>query len=69
MKSLKLSFVLFSSLVLPKVADPQDSQQHLLLEAILTNYDVSRTETLVYLRVFSDGLQKHIQCAKLTLER
>jgi hypothetical protein len=26
-----------------------------LLEVVLTTYDVSRTETLVYLRVFSDG--------------
>ena len=33
----------------------QDSGKTQLLEVVATTYDVSRTETLVYLRVFSDG--------------
>jgi hypothetical protein len=39
----------------PKLLNPQESQKSSLLEVILTTYNVSRTETLVYLRVFSDG--------------
>jgi hypothetical protein len=39
----------------PKLVDSQESKPALLLEVILTTYDVSRTETLVHLRVFSDG--------------
>jgi hypothetical protein len=54
-KRLLVSFLLLLSLALPKLVDPQESQQNLLLEVIRTTYDVSRTETLVYLRVFSDG--------------
>jgi hypothetical protein len=33
----------------------QESQRTLLLEVILTTSEIDRTETLVYLRVFSDG--------------
>lgn len=55
MKCLQLSFLLLSTLALPRVSDAQDPQRHLLLETILTTYDVSRTEMLVYLRVWSDG--------------
>lgn len=55
MKRLMGSFLLLLSLALPKAIEPQDSQKNLLLEVILTTYDVDRTETLVYLRVFSDG--------------
>jgi len=43
------------SLASPRLAAPQETQRTLLLEVILTTFDVSRTETLVYLRLFSDG--------------
>src|SRR5713226_4024850 len=55
MKRLGVSFLLLLSLALPRVADSQDAQQNRLLEVILTTYDINRTETLVYLRVFSNG--------------
>jgi hypothetical protein len=55
MKSLQVSLLLLLSLAIPKLTDPQEPQKSLLLEVILTTYDGSRTETLVYLRVFSDG--------------
>jgi len=55
MKSLHVSFLLLLSLAIPKPTDPQEAQKGLSLEVILTTYDVSRTETLVYLRVFTDG--------------
>jgi len=54
-KRLVVSFLLLSALGLPRLADPQESQRTLLLEVTLTTTDISRTETLVYLRVFSDG--------------
>jgi hypothetical protein len=54
-KRSQVLFLLLLSLVLPRQVDSQESDRSLLLEVILTNYDVSRTETLVYLRVFSDG--------------
>jgi hypothetical protein len=36
-------------------AKAQQSSRTLLLEAIATTYDIHRTETLVYVRVYSDG--------------
>jgi len=48
-------FLLLLALALPRPVIPQESQRTLLLEVILTTYDVTRTETLVYLRVFSNG--------------
>ena len=42
-------------LTFPRLAEPQKSEQNLLIEVILTTADNSRTETLVYLRVFSNG--------------
>src|SRR6266481_6489720 len=33
----------------------QGSEKTQVLEVVLTTHDVSRTETLIYLRVFSDG--------------
>jgi len=54
-KRLQVSLLLLLSLAIPKLTDPQESQKNVLLEVILTTYDVSRTETLVYLRIFSDG--------------
>jgi hypothetical protein len=51
-----LTFLLCSvSLAFPRLANPQESQRTVLLKVILTTYEVSRTETLVYLRVFSNG--------------
>ena len=54
-KRLQLALLLLLSLAVPKLVGAQDSKRTLLLEVILESYDVSRTETLVYLRVFSDG--------------
>ncbi len=54
-KPLLLSFLFLLSLSFPRLVNPQESQRTPLLEVILTTYDVSRTETLVYLRVFSNG--------------
>ena len=54
-KRLAVLFVLLLALGLPQLADPQESQRTPLLEVILTTYDTDRTETLVYLRVFSNG--------------
>ena len=54
-RSSVLTCLVLLSLAGPKLADSQESKATLLLEVILTTYDVSRTETLVYLRVFSDG--------------
>jgi hypothetical protein len=48
-----LSLLLF--LTLPRQAEPQETGRNLLLDVILTTCDIHRTETLVYLRVFSDG--------------
>jgi len=50
-----VSSLLLLSLAFPGVVEPQESHGTLLLEVILTTYDVTRTETLVYLRVFSNG--------------
>jgi hypothetical protein len=47
--------VLLSLLIFPGLAGAQQSDRHLLLDVILTTYDIHRTETLVYLRVYSDG--------------
>jgi hypothetical protein len=54
-KHVLVSSLLLLSLAFPGVVEPQESHGTLLLEVILTTYDVSRTETLVYLRVFSNG--------------
>jgi len=55
---MKCSSWLFALLLVVTVPNPmasQDSEKTQVLEVIATTYDVSRTETLVYLRVFSDG--------------
>jgi hypothetical protein len=54
-KRVLVYFLVLLSLDFPRLAEPQEPLRTLLLEVILTTYDVSRTETLVYLRVFSDG--------------
>ena len=48
--------VLLSLLIFPRSVVAQQSDRHLLLDVILTTQDIQRTETLVYLRVYSDGL-------------
>ena len=53
-RALMASLLLFS-LALLGSAGPEEVQPTLLLEVILTTYDVGRTEALVYLRVFSNG--------------
>src|SRR5215470_9889795 len=53
-KNLQL-YLLLLSLAPPTFAAPQEPKKGPLLEVILTTYDVSRTETLIYLRVFPDG--------------
>jgi hypothetical protein len=49
-------FALFMAISVPNLAVSQDSEKTQLLEVVVTTHDVSRTETLIYLRVFSDGL-------------
>jgi hypothetical protein len=49
---------LFTALLVITVRVPaasQDSEKKQILEVVVTTYDISRTETLIYLRVFSDG--------------
>ena len=48
-----LSLLLFLTLSSPSAS--QESGRNLVLDVILTTSDNHRTETLVYLRVFSDG--------------
>jgi hypothetical protein len=55
MRCLRPLFVVLLVLSLPKLTDPQTLQHIQMFEVILKTYDVTRTETLVYLRVFSDG--------------
>jgi hypothetical protein len=47
--------VLLLFLTTPKGVAQQEPKKIPVLEVILTTYDISRTETLVYLRVFRDG--------------
>lgn len=54
-KRLHVSFLLLLSLAIPKLVCPQESKTSPLLEVILVTYDASRTETLVYLRLFPNG--------------
>ncbi len=42
-------------LTLPELAEPQQPNRILLLDVIRTTYNIERTETLVYLRVYTDG--------------
>jgi hypothetical protein len=55
MKYLFALLVLSSFLTFSAPAGAQQSRRTLLLEAVATTYDIHRTETLVYLRVYSDG--------------
>lgn len=54
-KRLQVRFLLLLCLSSPMLAAQQEPKRPPLLEVILTTYDVGRTETLVYLRVFADG--------------
>jgi hypothetical protein len=54
-KWLRLCLLFLLAASVPTLMAQQESNPGPLLEVILTTYDVSRTETLVYLRVLSDG--------------
>jgi hypothetical protein len=54
-KNSVLACLVFLFLSGPKPVTSQESRPALLVEVILKTYGVSRTEALVYLRVFSDG--------------
>jgi hypothetical protein len=56
MNRFSVFLVLLSLLIFPRSIVAQQSDRHLLLDVILTTQDIQRTETLVYLRVYSDGL-------------
>jgi len=43
------------SLAMTAVAKPQELSRNVEIEVIRTTYDIRRTETMVYLRVFCDG--------------
>jgi len=47
--------ILLTSLAIPLWTAQQQQERTLLLEVISSTYDIHRTETLVFLRVFSDG--------------
>jgi hypothetical protein len=55
MRFVRPLFVVLLVLSLPRLTAPQTLQHIQVLEVILKTYDVTRMETLVYLRVFSDG--------------
>lgn len=55
MKWFRLFLVVLLLFPSPKRARAQELERKLLIEVVLQTYDVQRTETLVYLRVFSDG--------------
>jgi hypothetical protein len=44
------------SLSITAVVKPQELSRNVEIEVLRTTYDISRTETLIYLRVFSAGL-------------
>src|SRR5689334_13618061 len=48
-------FAVILVIIVSVPAVSQDSGKSQILEVVVTTYDVSRTETLIYLRVFSDG--------------
>src|SRR5258707_13576242 len=48
-------FALLLVITVPKPVVSKDSERTQILEVVVTTYDVSRTETLIYLRVVSDG--------------
>ncbi len=55
MKGFSWLFALFMAIGVPNPIVSQGSEKTRVLEVVLTTHDVSRTETLIYLRVFSDG--------------
>ena len=55
MKSLRWLFGLLLVITAPNPVGSQDFTKTQVLEVVVTTHDVSRTETLIYLRVFSDG--------------
>jgi hypothetical protein len=55
MKCFRLLFILLLAATAASALISQDSGKNQILEVVSTTYNISRTETLVYLRVFSDG--------------
>jgi hypothetical protein len=55
MKCLRLLFTLLFAATAVSALISQDPGKTQVLEVVATTYDISRTETLVYLRLFSDG--------------
>ena len=55
MKYLCWLFMAFLLTTLPNTLVSQDSEKTQVLEVVVTTHDVSRTETLIYIRVYSDG--------------
>jgi hypothetical protein len=55
MECLRWFFTLLLLVIVPNAAVSQEPQKTQLLEVVVTTYDVSRTETLIYLPVFSGG--------------
>jgi hypothetical protein len=55
MKHFRLLFTLFFAATGASALISQDSGKTQILEVVATTYNISRIETLVYLRVYSDG--------------
>src|SRR5271155_3726287 len=55
MKCARWLFALLPAISIPNTVVSQNSEKTQVLEVVVTTHDVSRTETLIYLRVFSDG--------------
>jgi hypothetical protein len=55
MNCLHWLFALLLVITVPNPLVSQDSEKVQLLEVVVTTNDAARTETLIYLRVFSDG--------------
>jgi hypothetical protein len=55
MRCLRLLFLLLFTATFASALISRDSGKTKVLEVVSTTYDISRVETLVYLRVFSDG--------------
>jgi hypothetical protein len=73
-KRLCVLLVLPSFLAFSAPVEAQQPTRTLLLDAIATTYDIHRTETLVYLRVYSDGFAEahpthEVDCRTLALKQ
>jgi len=59
--------ILTCALVLVRKASPQNPSKSVLLEVVRSSWDVQRSETLVYLRVYSNGFAEAHPTKKLDL--